>query len=167
MTEPAWVAEARRHIGAAEVPGKGSQPFIASLWMSYQSVWRALGADDSSAPWCGVFVAHCLRTAGLPVVANPYRAKSWLDCGVLMTTPVYGSIVVYTRTGGGHVGFVVGRDAAGRVMTLGGNQGDRVSIAPFDPARVAGYRWPGLVYPVLAPLPMLAANGLPSSSNEA
>lgn len=167
MIEPAWIAEARKHIGQAEVPGKGSNPFIASLWIGARSVFDVLGADDSSAPWCGQFVAHCLRTAGLPVVKDTYRAKAWLDCGIALPTALYGCIVVYTRIGGGHVGFVVGRDGGGRPLTLGGNQGDRVSIAPFDPARVAGYRWPGLAMPVLGPLPQLAANGMPSSTNEA
>lgn len=168
MTELPWIAEARLHIGAAEVPGKGSNPFIASLWMRAQSVWQALGADDSSAPWCGQFVDHCLRAADLPTIATPYRARAWLGYGTAVPVPVYGALVIFERGPvSGHVGFVVGRDALNRVMVLGGNQGDAVSVAPFSTVRVLGYRWPGTRFPVLEPLPVLAANGVPSSSNEA
>ena len=38
------------------------------------------------------------------------------------------------------VGFCVGVDARGRLLILGGNQGDMVSIFPFNRARVTGYR---------------------------
>lgn len=168
MSEPAWVVEARRYVGQSEVPGKGNNPFIASLWIGYASVWRALGSDDSSAPWCGMFVAHCLRTAGLPVVANPYRARAWLAYGTAIPVPVYGCLAIYARSGGGHVNFIVGRDERGRDMGIGGNQGDRVSIAPFDRTRLLGYRWVDpKVWPIIAPVPLLAANGVPSSTNEA
>ena len=45
-------------------------------------------------------------------------------------TPWFGSVAVYSRgKGQGHVGFVVGVDAAGRYLVLGGNQGDSVSVA--------------------------------------
>lgn len=168
MTEPAWLVEARRYIGQSEVPGKGSNPFIARLWMRYANVWAVLGSDDSTAPWCGMFVDHCLRAAGLPTISTPYRAKAWLGYGTATPVPIVGSLVIFSRVGGGHVGFVVGKDETGRLMVLGGNQKDRVSIAPFDTVRVDGYRWPERsVWPVVSPLPRVAANGVASSSNEA
>jgi len=40
----------------------------------------------------------------------------------------------------GHVGFFAGWGTDGRIMILGGNQGDTVSIAPFDVSRVLGIR---------------------------
>lgn len=45
------------------------------------------------------------------------------------------------------VALAVGRDEQGRILCLGGNQGDKVSVAPFDEGRVLGYRWP-LGYPL-------------------
>jgi hypothetical protein len=51
-------------------------------------------------------------------------------------------VVVFKRDGGGHVGFVVGKDQAGNLMVLGGNQSDSVNIKPFKTDRVVGYRWP-------------------------
>ena len=75
-------------------------------------------------------------------------------------------IVVFTRTGGGHVGIVVGQDAKGRIMVLGGNQSDSVSIAPFELSRVAGYRLPPDTVPHYEPLPLIVSSGK-SSNNEA
>ncbi|HHU2470361.1 TPA: TIGR02594 family protein, partial [Escherichia coli] len=69
-------------------------------------------------------------------------AKSYLDWGEKLDTPAYGCIVVFTRVGGGHVGFVVGRRANGDLLVLGGNQGDAVNIRAFPTSRVSGYRWP-------------------------
>lgn len=43
--------------------------------------------------------------------------------------PELGCIVVFTRQGGGHVGFAVGRDKFGNLLILGGNQSDAMTIA--------------------------------------
>lgn len=84
-----------------------------------------------------------------------------------LTKPVVGSIVVLERgPGHGHVFFLLGRDTRGNLVGLGGNQGNKVSIAPFDPKRVIATVWPKAV-PVPPPiLPVLAANGA-LSTNEA
>jgi hypothetical protein len=60
----------------------------------------------------------------------------------------------------------VGKDKAGNLMTLGGNQGDQVSIRPFPMSRVLGYRWPEKEVVILAPLPILGSDGK-ISTNEA
>jgi len=159
--EPLWVQVARRYIGVAEIPGKETAPIIAGWLRKLRSAW-----SDDATPWCGTFCATCLQEVGLPIPPHWYRARAWLDYGVRIPEPVYGCIVVYERKGGGHVGFAVGRDEHGNLLTLAGNQGDRVSIAPFDPIRVLGYRWPpGAAYSS-APLPRFAGN-LPVSRNEA
>ncbi len=46
-------------------------------------------------------------------------AKSYLTWGEALDTPAYGCIAVFTRVGGGHVGFVVGRRANGDLLILG------------------------------------------------
>ena len=51
------------------------------------------------------------------------RAKEYAFAGKRLTKPAYGCLVVFTRQGGGHVGFVVGKDKAGNLLVLGGNQG--------------------------------------------
>ena len=164
--EPQWVARARQYLGVAEIPGRATAPVIRRWLLDLKAWW----ADDETA-WCGVAVAAWMREAGIELPKHWYRARAWLDWGYPLSKPIVGCVVVYERGGGGHVGLVVGEDASGRLMTLGGNQGNRVSIAPFDRARVLGYRWPTSriadFYASTGPLPMLAANGQPSSSNEA
>lgn len=38
--------------------------------------------------------------------------------------------------------FVVGKDKQGRILGLGGNQGNAVSVVPFNAADIDGYYWP-------------------------
>lgn len=167
VAEPLWVQVARRYIGVAEIPGKDSNPLLVKWWLKGgAAVWNTLGRDDSRAPWCGTYVGECLDEVGLPRPQNWYRARAYLDYGEHIFTPVYGCIVVFARTGGGHVGFVVGRNEHGALMVLGGNQGDRVSIAAFDPSRVLGYRWPVGAPRTGQPLPRYLGN-YPLSQNEA
>lgn len=135
--DPCWITEARRHLGVREIPGVGDSPII-QRWL------RTLGAwwSDDATPWCGVFVGYCLRQCQCAPPRAWYRARAYLDWGHVQPVPAVGSVVVFDRAGGGHVGFVVGKTPANRLAVLGGNQGDRVSIASFPRERVLGYRWP-------------------------
>ena len=163
--EPAWLSAARRYVGVAEIPGKATAPTIAR-WLRELRAWWT----DDETPWCGVAVAAWMREAGIELPRHWYRARAWLDWGLPIAAPAPGCVVVYERGGGGHVGLIVGRDSLGRLMTLGGNQSNRVSIAPFDPSRVLGYRWPThrlAELQTVGSLPLLAANGQPASHNEA
>lgn len=133
----AWITEANRHLGLTEVPGARSSPVILR-WLRRLGAWWF----DDATPWCGTFVAHCFATTGYPMPEYWMRARAWAGWGVSLREPLFGCIAVFERQGGGHVGFVVGRDRQGRLMVLGGNQGDRVCVMPFDPARVLAFRWP-------------------------
>lgn len=155
-----WLNEAYKHIGLKEIKGAGTNLTIKSWLSNLRSWW-----SDDETPWCGTFVAHCIKTSGYQLPKHWYRAKDWLNWGVTIDKPCYGCIVVFERTGGGHVGFVVGKDKLGRLLVLGGNQGDAVSTVPFDINRVAGYRMPDSVT-LRTPLPLVLAN-VKSSSNEA
>jgi uncharacterized protein (TIGR02594 family) len=137
MIEPPWLTIARADIGLAEIPGKAHAPKIQQ-WLRELRAWW----DDDETAWCGVAVAAWFKAIGEPLPKHWYRARGWLEWGVPLAGPTLGCVVVYERGGGGHVGLVVGRDMTGRLLTLGGNQGNRVSIAPFEPMRVLGYRWP-------------------------
>lgn len=166
MTPIPWLVEARRHLGLRELPGAPTEPTIAR-WLKELKAWWS----EDATPWCGTFAAHCIKAQGLALPTHWYRAKDWLNWGEVLTDPAEGCIVVFNREGGGHVGFVIGRDLRGRLLVIGGNQGDAVSVAPFEFSRVAGYRWPtGATVP-----PRPGANLLPiwdtarieSSRNEA
>lgn len=162
MTPPKWLDIARRYVGLAEIPGKAHNPTIVRWLRDLRAWW-----SDDETPWCGTFVAAVFREAGYPLPQHWYRAKAWLDWGVKLDQPAFGCVVVFERSGGGHVGYVVGRDQLGRLLVLGGNQGNRVSVAPFQTDRLMGYRWPteAIMDPRVAP-PRLASNQQ-SSSNEA
>lgn len=116
---------------------------------------------------CGVYAAQVLSTCGLGLPKDWYRAKAYLELPVKLDRPAYGCIVIFEREGGGHVGFVVGRDQHDNLMVLGGNQGDMVCIRPFKRERASGYRWPSS-YPAASRfiLPLLDSDGK-VSSNEA
>lgn len=161
--EPLWLTEARRHLGVAEIPGAKTSPVIAS-WLHKLRAWWI----DDETPWCGVFVAACLDSCAISLPKAWMRAKSWMDWGLPIVKPAVGCVVIFERVGGGHVGFVIGQDEQGRLLVLGGNQGNKVSIAPFMRDRVIGYRWPDAAAPssFSAALPVLAAAG-PVSTNEA
>lgn len=162
MSDPAWLIAARADIGLREVPGKATAPKIA-MWLKQLG---AFWADDAT-PWCGVAAAAWMRTAGVaPLPKHWYRARAWLDWGMALRTPVRGCVVVFERPGGGHVGLVDGRDQFGRLLVIGGNQGDSVSIAAFTTDRVLGYRWPAGAQMPTAPLPVFAG-GIPVSTSEA
>lgn len=158
-----WLIEARRHIGLREIKGTQHNSVIIGWLKSLKAWW-----SEDETPWCGTFVAHCMQKCGYPVPKYWMRAKDWLNWGESLLSPCLGCVVVFSRTGGGHVGFVVGKDERGRLMVLGGNQSDSVSIVPFDQKRAVGYRWPiALNMPAKLPLPLIASNGWQSSSNEA
>lgn len=162
MDNYSWMDEARFHLGLAEVPGARHNTTIQSWLMRLGAWWR-----DDETPWCGVFVAYCLRYSGHAVPKLWMRAREWATWGVPLAAPIQGCVVVFERPGGGHVGFVAGIDQRGRLMVLGGNQGNRVSIAPFDPARVIAYRWPAEVpVPPKRPLPVIKT-AAQSSEDEA
>lgn len=163
MSEPMWVVEGRKHLGLPEIAGPNHSPVIQS-WLHKLRAWW----NDDETPWCGVYVAACFDTCGFSLPKYWMRAKAWADWGLPLVIPVPGCVVIFDRQGGGHVGFVVGQDVRGRLMVLGGNQGNKVSIAAFDRSRVLGYRWPMEADPrnwVAAPLPMMAFAG-DSSKNE-
>lgn len=151
MREPPWLVSARKYVGLKEIPGAQTEPTI-SRWLKSLKAWW----DEDETPWCGTAVAAWMKESGYSIPRHWYRAMGWLEWGAPLEKPALGCVVVYTRKGGGHVGLAVGVDAAGNIMTLGGNQGNKVSIAPFDPARVVGYRWPmGTGYLPDIPLPLI------------
>ena len=192
MSELAWIAEGRKLIGTIENTSKTSHnPVVIAMWESIEKAtgksldWlfaqglKNLHNKNDEVAWCGGFVGACLARAGRHIVPNPFRASAWNDYREMtqLTKPCYGCIVTFTRDGGGHVGFVVGKDKAGNLMVLGGNQSNKVSIIPFAVSRATGYFFPSKVdakgnaikaFPVAYryDLPLLKSNGQ-VSTNEA
>lgn len=161
MNDPAWLVEALRYVGVKEIPGKRHHPKILEWWKKI----RRGGIKSDEVPWCAAFTGAMLENVGI-VSSRFESAKSYLDWGIPLRTPVRGCIAVFTRTGGGHVGFVLADDGNGRILVVGGNQGDAVTIAPFEKSRVVSYRWPKAVPVPTQPLPVIGSTQK-SSTNEA
>lgn len=138
MSGPHWFDIAKSYIGTKEVPGRQTSGTIRS-WLERLGAWWR----DDETPWCGVFVAYCLREAGQPVPQHWMRALAWKDYGsnLRSTHVTLGAVLVFERKGGGHVGFYVGENAT-HFYVLGGNQGNSVSIAKIAKDRCVAIRWP-------------------------
>lgn len=155
-----WLEIARKYIGLREYPGAANNPRIVE-WLAGLRAWWS--TDD--VPWCATFVAQVMKEAGLERPRHWYRAKAWAEWGDRLVLPAVGCVVVFERQGGGHVAFCVGTDTLGRIMCLGGNQGDAVTIAPFLRERVIAYRWPAGVPYIYQPLPLISSQAA-ASTNE-
>lgn len=148
VNELPWMAFAKNFVGLKEVKGVKHNPTIIR-WLesmgTYSNEAKAWWRDDET-PWCGLFVGHVLGECGRYVVKEWYRAQEWNDPKhmVKLDKPAYGCLAVFTRNGGGHVGFVVGIDFKGNPIVLGGNQSDMVRIDPISKDRLTGYFWPAL-----------------------
>jgi len=161
---PPWIGIARTYVGIREVPGPDADATIAR-WLSQLGAWWS----EDSTPWCGALPAIVMKESGLAYPKAWYRARAWMSWGS-SCDPAIGAVAVFERGAGGHVGFVVGRDHMNRLLVLGGNQRDQVSIAPFERHRLIGCRWPAepaVAFEFTGELPRIAANRTASSTNEA
>lgn len=153
MSEPPWLTYARSFIGVREIPGARHEPRImAMIRRAAEAGWLGVDVTSDEVPWCGTFVADCLRHAGFKAPRGfiGVRARAYEKWGVAASTldgrPPLGALAVFTRQGGGHVGFVVAAHRNGDVDILGGNQNNAVNIRRFPANRVTAYRWPA-TYP--------------------
>lgn len=168
MSKPEWLVIAERYLGLKEVHGPAHAPEILKWW----TLIHAAVSDDETA-WCAAFVGGVLEEAGY-CSTRKANARSYTRWGFRMKEPAVGAVVTFWRGTPdgwqGHVGFVVGKDQKGNLMVIGGNQADKVSIAPFDTARILQFNWPSEVPPPFEAgwdtLPVLGSDGK-LSTNEA
>jgi uncharacterized protein (TIGR02594 family) len=147
----------QRFVGLREISGPVSNAHILAM-LRLDNTWVA----DDSVPWCSAWVNYLAWLLRLPR-SKSLAARSWLKVGIPIALesarPAF-DVVVLKRGGKtepgpdvfdapGHVGFFAGLEgrAAGfhdsdprRVLVLGGNQSDEVSIAPFPVERLLGVR---------------------------
>ena len=139
LPELAWIAEARKHLGLREIKGQKHNLTIIAWLQKLKAWWR-----EDETPWCSVYIAHCLQTANVGIPKHWYRALDYLNYGQKLSKPAYGCVAVKTRKGGGHVAFVVGQLADGRLVCLGGNQNDMVSYALYNESDFQAFMWYGI-----------------------
>jgi uncharacterized protein (TIGR02594 family) len=143
LPEPPWLVRARDRIGIREIPGREHNPEILRWWRVCH-----LPFTDDETSYCSAFVGAMLEDCGLRSTRLP-NARSWeawgmdvLELGREMIP--LGAVVVYDRppiAWHGHVGFAVGITRNGNIMTIGANQSNTVSIAPFKAERLVAARW--------------------------
>lgn len=141
--KPPWIAKAESYIGTQETGTHvANDPFVSNLfdhlgllgWAEGQNV--TIGAGN----WCAAFVGWCLAQSGYPHLEgfNGVRALRYGDSyGTQLGTErlAYGTIAVFTREGGGHVGFIVGQQGA-NILVLGGNQSNSVCVKAYSTSRL-------------------------------
>ena len=149
---------AQRFTGIREVAGPVSNAHILAM-LRLDNTW----VEGDEIPWCSALVNYICWLLRLPR-SKSLAARSWLGVGIPIALeqarPGY-DVVVLKHAGDhepgaeimaapGHVGFFAGLEArpratfgdpdTGRVLVLGGNQGDSVSVSPFPVTRVLGVR---------------------------
>lgn len=165
---PNVLKEALKLYGVAEIKGGKHNPEIISWAKEINPEVVAFYKSDEIA-WCGLFMAVCLKRAGWipPKGYDALRAMRYAQWGRFVPPGGYcvGDIGVFSRTGGGHVGLLVGYDHES-FHVLGGNQGDRVCVTRITLDRLYAVSRPD--YRVFKPryLPMLRPSG-GLSENEA
>lgn len=134
------LVEARALYGVTETPGPASTAEIMR-WAAEVGLAKTYPNDGTA--WCGLFAALAAKRAGWDVVDGPLWARNWANFGrkVEPGQAALGDILVFSRDGGGHVGFCVGEDATA-FHVLGGNQGDAVSIVRILKSRCIAIRRP-------------------------
>lgn|GEM_PF-2974945 len=99
--------------------------------------------DPATTAWCAAFVNATLAQSGQQGTGK-LNARSYLDWGQAVDTPQQGDVAVFSRGDPngwqGHVGFFDGYNDDGTIRVLGGNQGDSVSIASYNPSSLLGFR---------------------------
>jgi len=168
MTEPVWLTAARAKLGTREITGSKHSATIMAWIKNLGPKVLGITVKDDETPWCGTFVAQCMDEVRLTPPPIAVRASSWGTWGRRLLGPRMGCILVFTRQGGGHVGFYVGETKT-HYAVLGGNQGNAVTVTMIAKDRLSpgGMRWPyGPTLPPAKPV-FVDAKGVPVSVNEA
>lgn len=135
---PLMIRHALAEFGTLEAAGASDNPVILG-WAREVGLTAGYGSD--SIPWCGLFMAVIANRAGKVVPDKPLWALNWTKFGSIADRPSLGDVLIFKRSGGGHVGLYVGEDASA-YHVLGGNQLDRVCIARLAKKRLHAFRRP-------------------------
>lgn len=139
---------AMRFHGMQEVAGDKDNPYI--VWA--HSLCKIPDAHDEL-PWCSSWLSSIYWLLGLQGALSA-SARAWLEVGmpikIVEARPGF-DVLIFKRGDGPQPGPEVTRGAPGHValfaglegetiLALGGNQGNRVSIARFGQEQLLGVR---------------------------
>ncbi len=129
--------EALNQFGHKEIPGDKHNHEIVKF---FTEIGFDIQNDETA--WCSAFVNWVAMKAGLERTKK-LNAKSWLGIGDEVKEPMIGDIAIFHRgdpqSWQGHVGIYINKIGY-NIYVLSGNQGNRVSIAPYKENRLIGYR---------------------------
>lgn len=139
--DPMWFAHMLARLGEAEIAGAQH-----NRWVLRCHALTSLAAKDDETAWCSASACWAVESSGIRSTRSA-AAASWRTWGVHLDRPRRGCIVVIPRYVRGnphaaHVAFYAGPGAAGKALLLGGNQSNRVAIAPYHLPDTAAFRWP-------------------------
>lgn len=142
---PKLVAAGLQYIGVKEIAGTANNPAIMDMakGIGVENIYT----NDSTIPWCALFINHLIRITGKPALDpkgdkwNLLRAKFLVNWGkpVARGEEKLGDIVIINRESGGHVCLFIAETDRG-FIGLGGNQGNSVGFAEFESSRVLAVR---------------------------
>ncbi len=143
---PLMIKEAVRigKLNTNEIPGPKSNLEILKL-AEIAGVRNIYTNDDTA--WCAVAMcAICvLANKEIPFSAfDRLRAKSFLRFGKKASAPMFGDVLVFTRTGGAHVGLYVGEDKD-CYHIAGGNQSNQFNVIRIIKSRLTEARRPNYI----------------------
>lgn len=141
INTPPWLATAIANIGIAEGPGdKVDNPIVLAMAkVCGGNIAKAYTHDNIA--WCKMFVEFCLAKNGLHGNDTLWALDS-AKIGTKLAGPAFGAIACKKRIGGGHTFIIGGKDRNGKLVGIGGNQGDRVSRATFNLSEIVSFNWP-------------------------
>ncbi|MDB5584810.1 MAG: hypothetical protein JWR80_9986 [Bradyrhizobium sp.] len=142
-----WLATMRALTGTTETPGSKDNPFIVEMAHEivrrYPDLKGSVGwYNHDSIPWCGLGMGYVMAVNGIKPCDAPLSALAWATWGQKLSVPTPGAVMVYSRTGGGHVTLYESEDAT-YYYCRGGNQSDALNVTRIPKSRaIKAIRWP-------------------------
>lgn len=133
-----WIDIAKGEIGVKEIAGK---PAAARIGEYFGAAGHGYVVSDETA-WCSAFANFCMTEAGFAGTKS-LAARSWLNWGHKVA-PQPGAVLIFKRGNSswqGHVCFCL-EVKGDKVVVIGGNQGNKVSIVTRSLDGLLGARMP-------------------------
>jgi len=133
---------AKSELGLSEVHGAKDNPRIVKMFADVGHSW----VDNDETAWCAAAVGSWLERSGIKGTGK-LNARSYLDWGdeVDLEDARPGDVVIFSRGDPngwqGHVALFES-NLGQFIKVLGGNQGNKVSIANYATSRLLGVRRP-------------------------
>ena len=141
-TLPKTIQEGLKLYGTTEASGSSNNPIIMQWARELKASKIEVSAFTGDVvPWCGLFAAIVALRSGKDVPKYPLSALNWSRFGEKVKKAGLGDVLVFSRNGGGHVGFYIGEDAS-YYHVLGGNQSNKVNILRIKKSRLHSIRRP-------------------------